>query len=146
MTDKKAIQKNKTKTYSQTHCSHYVLGECSQEHNDNCPGTDKCIKALEQDLQNKQQECEELVKQYKNLCKYQLEEKSRIEQDHVNFIDEINRYKQVLDEIEEIINSLHYQTLIFHSGNTHVLADKIQETKNQIQGIINTAKEVNNAG
>ena len=33
--------------YSKTHCSHYVLGECSQKHHDNCVGTDKCIQDLE---------------------------------------------------------------------------------------------------
>ena len=33
--------------YSKTHCSHYVLSECSQKHHDNCVGTDKCIQDLE---------------------------------------------------------------------------------------------------
>ncbi len=56
MTDKEI------KTYARTHCSHYVLGECSQEHHNNCVGTDQCIKDLEQQLQRLQAENEELKK------------------------------------------------------------------------------------
>lgn len=60
-------------------------------------------------------------------------------------LDAEDRCKEALNEIENKINNLHYQTLIFHSGKAHVLADRIQETKNKILDIINKAKEVNNA-
>ena len=30
-------------------CTHYVLGECSQEHHNNCVGRNQCIKDLEQE-------------------------------------------------------------------------------------------------
>lgn len=52
------------------------------------------------------------------------------------------RCNQALDEIENIVNELHYSTLYFHSGKTHTLADRIQKTRNQILDIINKAKEV----
>lgn len=41
--------KNKS-TYAKTHCSHYCLGECSQEHHKDCVGTDRCIKWFEDKL------------------------------------------------------------------------------------------------
>ena len=37
-------------------CFHYVLGECSQKHHNNCVGRNQCIKDLEQRL--------EKIKQY----------------------------------------------------------------------------------
>ena len=32
-------------------CTHYVLGECSQKHHNNCVGRNQCIKDLEQKLE-----------------------------------------------------------------------------------------------
>ena len=45
-------------------CSHYVLGECSQKHHNNCVGRNQCIKDLEQQLDQLKAE-NETLKQYK---------------------------------------------------------------------------------
>lgn len=49
-------------------------------------------------------------------------------------------YKQALEEIEEIVNVTHFQTLPLHRGSTHYLADKYDETRDKILEIIEKAK------
>lgn len=132
----------------------YECGECgctletSEEFNhgeywNRRPQYDKVVEqneSLQTELKQKTQECEGLKRQYNNLCKYQLEEKSRIEQDHVNFIDEIIRYKQALDEITDICCA---KTKNCHMG-CFICSTKCNE--NKILDIIKKAKEVNNEG
>ena len=63
--------------YSKTHCSHYVLSECSQKHHDNCVGTDKCIHDLELKIKQlkdafilEQQLSEKAIVKYRQTLKY----------------------------------------------------------------------------
>lgn len=66
-------------------CTHYVLGECSQEHHNNCVGMRRCIKDLEQ-------ENEELKNFHINLVGVKECE-----------IKELVKLKQTLAEIKEIV-------------------------------------------
>ena len=51
-------------------CPHYVLGECSQEHHNNCVGRNQCIKDLEQKLEKiKEYLCENVCLEGEN-CKF----------------------------------------------------------------------------
>lgn len=88
---------------------------------------------LAKELESKKQECEEL----KEYIKKDLAPHAQMLQ------KKLDSYKQALDEIENIVNELHYSTLYFHSGKTHTLADRIQKTRNQIHDIINKAKGKN---
>ena len=65
-------------------CSHYVLGECSQKHHNNCVGRNQCIKDLEQ-------ECEQLKGTFDGLFKVQYQ-----------LADNNKKLRQCLTEIKEI--------------------------------------------
>ena len=54
---------------------------------------------------------------------------------------ECERCKQALEEIEEIVNVTHFQTLPLHRGSTHYLADKYDEARDKILYIISKARE-----
>lgn len=80
-------------------------------------------KQLKKQLQSKEQECEELKqweKDAENLFKTQTDNADKI----------INRYKQALDEIEEMTDGTYYET-------EQTVKFKMQD----IQDIINKAKE-----
>lgn len=53
---------------------------------------------------------------------------------------ECERCKQAIEEIEEIVNVTHFQTLPLHRGSTHYLADKYDEARDKILDIISKAK------
>lgn len=71
------IKKETTHQYHKSHCTHCVLGECSQNHHNNCVGTDKCIKDLETKLNKIQEYIDNNLKirrkgyqfEYANNCK-----------------------------------------------------------------------------
>ena len=50
------------KTMHKDFCSHYVLGECSQKHHNNCVGRNQCIKDLEQECEALKAELEQYKK------------------------------------------------------------------------------------
>ena len=92
-------------TMHKDRCTHYVLGECSQEHHNNCVGRNQCIKDLEQE--------NERLKVYKSitplkvkmLVKTLAEIKDcfgnyKKEQDYLSFVSELN---QILQKISEVL-------------------------------------------
>ena len=48
-------------------CSHYVLGECSQKHHNNCVGRNQCIKDLEQECEMFERALKEKTDEYNKL-------------------------------------------------------------------------------
>ena len=105
-------------------CSHYVLGECSQKHHNNCVGRNQCIKDLEQECENNKtayqmeldiynQECfnlqEELKETLEQLDQLKAENEG-LKNFHINLvgvkeceIKELIKYKQALTEIKDIV-------------------------------------------
>lgn len=75
-------------------CTHYVLGECSQKHHNNCVGRNQCIKDLEQEIEE--------LKIYIESNKQQVKEVETLVMDNDRLINELTQYKQTLTDIKEI--------------------------------------------
>ncbi len=74
-------------------CSHYVLGECSEEHHNICVGRNQCIKDLEQENSRLKEEVFKWQKEYSR--QYQIN-------DNKGYSQKEEQYKQALIEIKEI--------------------------------------------
>ncbi len=74
-------------------CSHYVLGECSQEHHENCVGKKQCIHDLEQIISNLKAENEKLKAEVEDLNFYI---------DSYKQVWEVDKYRKALEEIRGI--------------------------------------------
>ena len=87
-------------------CSHYVLGECSQEHHVNCVGRNQCIKDLEKENEG-----------LKSLLDFETQKSETYQQENEELKDKVERldkmtgifsarlakkYEQSLEEIKEI--------------------------------------------
>lgn len=90
--------------------------------------------AIKSILQRKTAQCEEI----KDYIKKDLAPFSQ------NLQKQLDTYKQAIEEIEEIVNVTHFQTLPLHRGSTHYLADKYDEARDKILYIISKAKGENN--
>lgn len=125
-------------------CSHYVLGECSQNHHDNCVGRNQCIKDLEQEYEELKKQLEstkglvtignkqlaEALKKNEELEKLYKANKNCFEKTE-KLLDESEqermKLKQTLAEIKEIITTaLEQNTLI----NLNTILQKINEVDN----------------
>lgn len=122
------VPESQQKTYAHTHCSHYVLGECSQEHHNNCVGTKQCIKDLEKQLQRKEQECEKLKIELELITN----ETDVYKKELSSIYDRKNRYHQALEKIEDL------------ATNGYLKGSRFYEAKElqQILTIINEVKDV----
>ena len=91
---KKQECENLREAMRKNRCTHYVLGECSQNHHNNCVGKKQCIKDLERECEKLKEEKQGLIKDWeekKNLA-YEIACKNE-------------KLKQTLKEIKEILNS-----------------------------------------
>lgn len=107
--------KNLRKVMWDNKCPHYVLGECSHGHHENCYGMAKCIEDLEQ-------ECDELQKQ---CVKYaQINEQET--KDYAELLHENENQKKTIAELLEACNK----------------CDEYNEAKYQLNILENTLKNI----
>ena len=86
-------------------CSHYVLGECSQNHHNNCVGRNQCIKDLEQ-------ECERLENENKRLV-------GELANPIFDSFEELDQLKAENDELKEIIQ--------LHDNDNNALLSEVED-------------------
>ena len=121
MTDKQIIIED---------CPHFI-GGCCQEYLDGVCENHKCdlkiIRELEQKLKAKEQECEELRTERKNL-KWDLENNIQVKN---HAMEEINQLKQTLTEIKEIAERgfKHSQCNCGAKADLDLLLQKISEVE-----------------
>lgn len=89
------------------------------------------IEHLENELQAEKQKLKELEEKYKWYDHYK--DSALYNKDLCNKkSDEIDKYKQALEEIKEIAHLIHFSTLPLHRGFTHDKADEIDAYLNKI--------------
>ena len=87
-------------------CKHYVLGECSQKHHDNCKGMMNCIN----DLENENEQLKEKFKQVTILLPKEIDDMEKLVWT-LNFdtlVADLAKYKTALEEIKGTIK--HFKT------------------------------------
>lgn len=80
-------------------CSHYVLGECSQKHHNNCVGRSQCIKDLEQQLDQLKAENEELKE---TIQRHDNDNNALLKEVEDELCEYYRRHRECLTEIKEI--------------------------------------------
>ena len=94
-------------------CSHYVLGECSEKHHNNCVGRNQCIKDLEQENEKLKEAYDEIFNNseilHENNClrisnQKLLEDLEQAETSMMAWKEDCIKLRKALEEIRSILN------------------------------------------
>ena len=108
------------------YCSHYVLGECSQDHHTNCVGMTRCIRELEEANEKLKRKLENLKDDFEYF-KEQTAAANTIQSD-----SEESKIKELQEKLK------------FKEKETERLKQGIKHFKRGMHHIINTANECRN--
>lgn len=111
---------DRPKTTNFNYCSHYVLGECSQDHHKNCVGMTRCIRELEEANEKLKRKLETLNKEQSSAAKV------------IQNGSEDSKIKELQEKLK------------FKEKETERLKQGIKHFKRGMHHIINTATECKN--